>query len=313
MTLMRCFPADRRAGVEGIPGIVGQVDAAGFGGIKDRSGQEAVSHEPFIGEICAAVVVGKFHCQGAHDREAGVVGLVGEAVIVGDEAVAEVEGFANGGFGVGAEEPGEMRDGVVDGMGAHDGEEDAGLHPAGEEKGGCIAGEAADVASAVGHAGEAPIEEVGWGSCQFGPGCADVAGPGGDAESLGAGGEGAVDRPEAGIAADLRQGVGFGLVPAVILGVGDFAFIVPPAVDSLLEEAGHLLGIPGANGGVAEIQAAGVDAVLRIFPEPGSSLWIVPSPGGRNCPGAACGCRRSECRGISCRRSVAAGSGKSLG
>src|ERR1700749_4447422 len=92
----------------------------------------------------------------------------------------------------------------------------------------------------------------------------NVAGPGGGTEALEAGGKGAVDGPETGIWKTLGERLALGVIPVVVEGKGEFAFIVPPAVDALIEERGEMVGVVIFDVGIGEVEDAGVDVFIDL-------------------------------------------------
>mmetsp|Transcript_65679 Transcript_65679/g.201259 ORF Transcript_65679/g.201259 Transcript_65679/m.201259 type:complete len:288 (-) Transcript_65679:775-1638(-) len=176
------------------------------------------------------------------------------------QAVPHLQRAAHGVARALAPEPGEVRLGLVSAVDAHGRHERTNLHPPRQKCAVGLAGEAADVASHVGRAGQDPIEHHSGRPLQVLPRGLDVAGPDRGAEPGHARREGAVEGVEAPDAVLQTQGLNLSHVPPIVREVITFAFVVPPEGDAVLIVMLNLVAVPIPHLRLGEVEAA----LLRV-------------------------------------------------
>mmetsp|Transcript_41209 Transcript_41209/g.116600 ORF Transcript_41209/g.116600 Transcript_41209/m.116600 type:complete len:357 (-) Transcript_41209:859-1929(-) len=182
--------------------------------------------------------------------------------MVGQQAVAEVQGRAHRFLRLRAEVPRPMGRLVLDGVHAHEGHEHARLHPARQQLARGLPPEAADVAGDVGRAGHHPVQHRARHGLEVLPRRLVVAHRGRGAQPRHAGDEAPVQGEEALLGGRGLERRRLRDVPVPIGVVLHLALHVDPEVYAVLGEVLHLLGVPVADLGLGEVQVA-PSAVLR--------------------------------------------------
>mmetsp|Transcript_123715 Transcript_123715/g.309217 ORF Transcript_123715/g.309217 Transcript_123715/m.309217 type:complete len:659 (-) Transcript_123715:458-2434(-) len=226
---------------------------------QDRGHEDGAVH-PLSGDVGSLRVVRELHHQRPDPRGHGRVQGVRHRVVVGHEAVAQIERLLYVLRCLSTEVPRKVWDGTVDGVHAHDGHEGSDLHPARQLGSIRVAKEAPNVTAYIGCAAEHPIQHHAWCALEVIPCGVDVASPHGRPQAGHARRPRAIEREKALVGFLAAQGIHLSDVPPVEGVVVGLALVVPPEGHTVVNEVLNVLAVPLADFGLRVVQVA----LLRV-------------------------------------------------